>query len=94
MSKKEKGSKEASIETPEVKAEVTGFRKVPTKAAKQSPPLAAKPKIDIRVFMAVGGMKQDQLAGFKHFAKATGLKSMTVPEWKKAHSDFLNRPTK
>ena len=54
----------------------------------------AKPVVSLKVFLQISGQKWDQMAGFKHYAKLRCLEPLTVPEWRKAFTDFMNRPTK
>jgi len=52
-----------------------------------------KPVVPLKVFLQIFGKKWDQLAGFKHYATINHLGPLTVPEWRKAFTDFMNRPT-
>ena len=52
------------------------------------------PKVTLKVYTTAGTHKWDQLAGFEHYAKAQGLKFLTMPEWEQALSDFMTKPVK
>ena len=52
----------------------------------------AKPVVPLAVFAASGKHKWDQLAGFVRYAQQKKLEPRTIPEWRKAHADFQNRP--
>lgn len=52
------------------------------------------PTVNINVFAQVSGIKSDQLAGFYYYAKRNDIRSLTVPEWKKAYKKFLALPVK
>jgi hypothetical protein len=53
----------------------------------------AKPVVSLQVFLQIAGKKWDQLAGFKQHATKNNLGPLTVPDWRKAFNDFMNRPT-
>jgi len=54
-------------------------------------PAESKPKVKLRVFLATAGKKWDQMAGFKSFAIRNKLGPLSIPEWRKAFTDFMNR---
>lgn len=78
---------EAPVEIPETKPEV-----VPPKPVAEKKPKKDPNAVTLRVFLSVAGAKQDQLAGFKHFATKQDLGPMTVKEWRQKYQDFMNRP--
>jgi len=48
--------------------------------------------VDISVFLLVCGLKPDQTAGFKAWAKSQKLGARTIPEWHTALTNHANRP--
>lgn len=50
------------------------------------------PTVPLKVFCTLSGKKPDQMAGFKNYAKRSGLKPMTIPQWKEAFVEFQNKP--
>lgn len=60
----------------------------------ESDPHPGLPRIQLRVFLKLAGLKPDQLAGFKRYAEAEGLGPMPVPAWREAHKAFRTKPTK
>lgn len=52
------------------------------------------PRISLRVFEKIVGLKWDQFAGFRHHAKKNNLGPLTVPEWRMAFQAFKTEPTK
>lgn len=51
-----------------------------------------KPRVALRVFIASGGKKWDQMAGFKSYAKRLKMGPLSIPEWREAFDTFMNRP--
>lgn len=56
-------------------------------------PVSEKPKVSLQVFEKLSGMKFDQIAGFKQYAKREGLEPLTVLDWRKAFQKFMGKPT-
>ena len=52
----------------------------------------ALPTVDLRVFIAVSGVKPDQMGGFSYYAKATKLGPLSIPKWREAYQEFLDKP--
>lgn len=52
------------------------------------------PKVSLRIFIASGGIKWDQMAGFKAHALANKMGPMSIADWRGAFSAFMNRPVK
>jgi hypothetical protein len=81
-------------------AEVRGEANTPPGDEGESEkPAEEKPEADpnavhLRVFAQVGGLKWDQLAGFKHHAKRNKLGPMTVQKWREAFAEFMGKPVK
>ena len=51
-----------------------------------------KPRVALRVFIASGGKRWDQMAGFKSYAIRLKLGPLSISEWREAFNDFMNRP--
>lgn len=51
-----------------------------------------KPYVGLDVYLAICGLKPDQMAGFRHYARAKNLDLYTIDEWKAAYAAFMNRP--
>lgn len=51
-----------------------------------------KPKVPLKVFIASSGVRWDQMAGFKSFAKRHGMGPLTILEWRDAFDTFMKRP--
>lgn len=75
----------------------------PTEPPKEEPKTKAKPtvpvmeddgrpKVELRVFIASGGIRWDQMAGFKSYAKRNRMGPLSIPEWRKAFKEFMKRP--
>jgi len=58
------------------------------------PEIPEHPEVQLKVFIATGGLRWDQMAGFKAHAKRMGLKSMTIQKWREAFQAFMNTPVK
>lgn len=52
------------------------------------------PKVSISIFLQVSGIKRDQLAGFKYYAKSKDIESLTIPQWREEYENYLNKPVK
>ncbi len=50
--------------------------------------------VPLRVYEKVAGVKVDQLAGFKSYAKRMKLGPMSVKEWKAAYQKFMGTAVK
>jgi len=50
------------------------------------------PKVALRVFAAAGGVRWDQLAGFRSYAARKKLGPFTMTEWRTALEEFQNTP--
>lgn len=67
--------------------------KAETKKAPTKPPGKVNhPKVALRVFIASGGIRWDQMAGFKSYAQRTKMGPMSIPDWRKAFTEFMQRP--
>lgn len=51
-----------------------------------------KPKVPLRVFIASSGIRWDQMAGFRSFAKRHKMGPLTIPEWREEFAAFMKRP--
>ena len=58
----------------------------------EAPPDDGKPKVELRVFIASGGIRWDQMAGFKSYAKRNKMGPLSIPEWREAFNAFMKRP--
>ena len=56
-------------------------------------PEPVKAIISLRVFTASGGVRWEQIAGFRAYAKTQNLESLTMEEWRREFEKFQNRPT-
>lgn len=50
------------------------------------------PKLQLRIFCTLSGIKPDQMAGFARHAKHQKLGPLTIEEWKKSLVEFQNKP--
>lgn len=50
-----------------------------------------RPKVPLRIFIASGGIRWDQMAGFKSYATRNKMGPLSIPEWRKAFNAFMNR---
>lgn len=68
--------------------------KTPTKETpkKESPADDGRPKVALRVFLASGGIRWDQMAGFKSYAMRNKMGPLSIPEWRAAFNEFMKRP--
>lgn len=57
------------------------------------PEVPTLPRIRLKVFERVCGLKWDQFAGFKRYAESRKLGPLTVPEWREALALFQKKPT-
>jgi hypothetical protein len=97
VSEPEPASVEDTPEPPnaELDSPVPAPEPIPEKKPESEPsPQVGLSRIPLRVFEKIAGTKWDQLAGFKHYAKANGLGPMTVPEWREALQAYKRKPTK
>ena len=51
-----------------------------------------RPKVALRVFIASGGLRWDQMAGFKSYAIRSKMGPLSIPEWREAFNAFMKRP--
>lgn len=58
----------------------------------EAPEDDGRPKVELRVFIASGGIRWDQMAGFKSYAKRNKMGPRSIPEWRKALDAFMKRP--
>jgi hypothetical protein len=56
-------------------------------------PAEGLPKVPLRTFAGLSGVKDDQIAPFLADAMRRKLESRTVPEWRETYQAFLNRPS-
>jgi len=66
---------------------------IPDPEPEPEPEVPTLPKIRLKVFERVCGLKWDQFAGFKQHAKSRKLGPMTVPEWRETLALFQKKPT-
>jgi hypothetical protein len=59
---------------------------------KEAPKDDGRPKVSLRVFIASGGMRWDQMAGFKSYAMRNKMGPLSIPEWREAFNAFQKRP--
>lgn len=50
------------------------------------------PRVTLEVYVSACGKKEDQIAGFRRWAKTNTVKRQTIPEWEKLWETFLQRP--
>lgn len=87
-------------EAPAIEAEPVAPKKAVKKAPKVAPKKAPKkapkddglPKVALRVFIASGGIRWDQMAGFKYYATRAKMGPLSIPEWRAAFKKFMKRP--
>jgi len=58
---------------------------------KEEVPVDTRPRVALKVFIASGGIRWDQMAGFKSYATRKKMGPLSIPEWRKAFSDFMTR---
>lgn len=51
-----------------------------------------RPKVALRIFIASGGIRWDQMAGFKSYALRNKMGPLSIPEWREAFNAFTKRP--
>lgn len=94
-------SSKADEVKPEVAAEKPAKLPAPAKAPaveakpaapKEAPKDDGKPKVALRVFIASGGIRWDQMAGFKSYATRLKMGPLSIPEWREAFNKFMKRP--
>jgi hypothetical protein len=61
-------------------------------APKEVPKDDGRPKVALRVFIASGGTRWDQMAGFKSYATRLKMGPLSIPEWREAFNKFMKRP--
>jgi hypothetical protein len=59
---------------------------------KETPRDDGLPKVDLRVFIASGGIRWDQMAGFKSYATRRKMGPLSIPEWRTEYKRFTERP--
>jgi hypothetical protein len=59
---------------------------------KETPKDDGLPKVDLRVFIASGGIRWDQMAGFKSYATRRKMGPLSIPEWRTEYKRFTERP--
>lgn len=106
MAKKKKRKSETEpewFEAPEddvsAESEAKPDDPIEEKPVEEKPPPAppdpnAPSPIPLKVFVRLAGPKWDQMAGFLHYAKHEKLGPRTVPEWRAAHQEFMQKPVK
>lgn len=52
------------------------------------------PAVRLEVFLAASGIRSDQSAGFRSWAKRMGLGPRAMSAWKQAMTDFGGRPVR
>lgn len=50
------------------------------------------PKVALKVFIASGGIRWDQMAGFKSYATRLKMGPLSIPQWREAFNKFTKRP--
>lgn len=50
-----------------------------------------RPKVALRIFIASGGIRWDQMAGFKSYALRNKMGPLSIPEWREAFNEFMKR---
>lgn len=88
---------EVSTEPVAVTPPLPGKEEVPEKQKKNPPPPQAvvqpePARVPLRVFLVCCGIKWDQMAGFKSYAKRLKLGPLSILEWRQALADFQKRP--
>jgi len=76
------------VEAPAVEVEPAAPKEVPKEVPKDD----GKPKVALRVFIASGGIRWDQMAGFKSYATRLKMGPLSIPEWREAFNKFMKRP--
>jgi hypothetical protein len=66
----------------------------PPEEKKDEPPARALDRVTLEVYCSASGLKWDQIAGFKSWAKRQKLARLTMPEWKAKHDEFVVRPVR
>jgi hypothetical protein len=64
----------------------------PKESPKEVPKADGLPKVALRVFIASGGIRWDQMAGFKYYATRLKMGPLSIPEWRAAFNKFMKRP--
>lgn len=62
--------------------------------AKPAAPARNLSKVPLEVYCSASGVKWDQIAGFKAWAKRQKLGRLTMPQWKAKHDEFAARPVR
>jgi len=52
------------------------------------------PTVNLKVFSQISGVKWDQLAAFRHYAKSERIQRLTIPEWQGLYDTYKTRPVK
>ncbi len=66
----------------------------PPEEKKDEPPARALDRVTLEVYCSASGVKWDQIAGFKAWAKRQKLARLTMTEWKVKHNEFVVRPVR
>lgn len=69
-------------------AEAVALKEAPMEAPKGD----GRPKVSLKVFIASGGIRWDQMAGFKSYALRQKMGPLSIPEWREAYNQFSKRP--
>ena len=62
--------------------------------AKAPAPARVLSRVALEVYCSASGLKWDQVAGFKAWAKRQKFGRLTMPEWKAKHDEFAARPVR
>jgi len=65
---------------------------VPEETPVEVPKGDGRPKVSLKVFIASGGIRWDQMAGFKSYALRQKMGPLSIPEWREAYNQFSKRP--
>lgn len=65
---------------------------VPKEVLVEEPKGDGRPKVSLKVFIASGGIRWDQMAGFKSYALRQKMGPLSIPEWREAYNQFSKRP--
>lgn len=66
-------------------------RKPTMELPEPSAPVHTPDPVAVEVWLITSGLKLDQTAGFRHFARSRKLGPRAAPEWERVYREFLAR---